>query len=154
MELKVSIDSCILLDLVLDQNAESTEKLKKHNEDHDILVICGTVYGELYPIFEQNRLDVEIFLSDIGVRIEMCNKKDYSYAGEKWMEYCRQRKFVCQVCGRAITLTCPHCEANIRFRQHILSDFIIGAFSELHCDGLLTRDHGYYRTYFPNLKKV
>ena len=32
--------------------------------------------------------------------------------------------------------------------------FIIGAFSELHADGILTRDYGYYKTYFSKLNRL
>lgn len=153
MGLRISIDTNILLDLALDQNPESTCKLKRHREDRDVLIICGTVYGEIFPIFKQNNLDADLFLSDLDIKMEMCGKEDFAYAGEKWMEYSRKRAFICPVCGKAMNLNCPKCEAVIRFRQHILSDFIIGAFSELRCDGLLTRDYGYYKTYFPNLRK-
>jgi radical SAM superfamily enzyme YgiQ (UPF0313 family) len=38
--------------------------------------------------------------------------------------------------------------------MNIISDFIIGAFSELHSDGILTRDFGYYKTYFPELRQL
>jgi predicted nucleic acid-binding protein len=48
--LKVSIDTCILLDLFLDQDPESIAKLARHQQNHDELVICGMVYGELFPI--------------------------------------------------------------------------------------------------------
>jgi len=153
MELRVSIDTCILLDLLLDQNPGSTVKLERHLADRDALVICGTVYGEIHPIFKKHEQGVDLFLSDLGIRVEMCNKEDFAYAGEKWMEYSRRRRFICPACAGTIQLTCPHCKTGIRFRQHILSDFLIGAFSELRCDGLLTRDYGYYGTYFPNLKK-
>ena len=152
--MKVSIDTCILLDLLLDQNAESIEKLRKHRDDHDELVICAMVYGELYPIFEENEMDLELFLSEAGIKVEICNNRDYAYAGKKWKEYCRRRRFICPVCGKSIRLKCPYCHGDIRFRQHILSDFIIGAFSELHCGALLTRDYGYYKTYFPGLKRL
>ena len=154
MALRIAIDTCILLDLLLTQNAESIEKLRKHHDDHDELVICGMVYGELCPIFEQKRMNVGLFLSEIGVEIEMCSKEHYAYAGKKWNEYCRRRRFVCAICGKSIKLKCPSCDTYVHFRQHILSDFIIGAFSELHCDGLLTRDYGYYKTYFPGLRIV
>jgi hypothetical protein len=154
MELRVSIDTCILLDLVLDQHPESILRLKKHRDERDIMLVCGTVYGEIHPVFSQNKLGVDFFLSDLGIQVELCNKADFSYAGEKWLQYCRRRRFVCPACGKTIAQTCPHCRKNIRFRQHILSDFVIGAFSELHCDGLLTRDYGYYRTYFPKLKQL
>jgi hypothetical protein len=154
MALKVSIDTSVLLDLVLKQNLESIKKLRKHHIDRDELAICGMVYGELHPLFIRNKLDVDLFLSELGVKTEVCTKEDYAYAGKKWNEYCRKRKFVCPACGKSIKLTCPHCSTDIRFRQHILSDFIIGAFSELHCDGLLTRDYGYYKTYFPNLRRL
>ncbi|MEW6665518.1 MAG: hypothetical protein AB1512_09890 [Thermodesulfobacteriota bacterium] len=150
----MSIDTCILLDLVLDQNPESIRKLKRHLDDRDIMLICGTVYGEIHPFFQRNKLDADLFLSDLGVRLEMCDKEDYAYAGEKWMQYCQRRRFVCPACVKTIDLACPHCRTNIRFGQHILSDFVIGAFSEHRSDGLLTRDFGYYKAYFPNLKRL
>lgn len=152
--MKVSIDTCILLDLLLNQNTESIEKLRKHLHDHDDLVICGIVYGELYPILKQNIPDMDQFFSEMGIRIELCDKEDYEYAGEKWKAYIRRRKFICPACGKSVKLRCARCDTKISFRQHILSDFIIGAFSELHCDGLLTRDYGYYKTYFPKLKRL
>ena len=151
--MKVSIDTCIFLDLLLDQNPDSIEKLREHHKDHDDRIICGLVYGELHPFFEENKMDLELFLSEMGIRIEAFTNKDFALAGKRWRDYCRRRRFVCKTCGRSIHMKCPHCHSEVRFRQHILSDFIIGAFSELHCDGILTRDYGYYRTYFPGLKR-
>lgn len=69
--MKVAIDTCILLDLLLDQNAESIEKVRKHHDDNDELVICDMVYGELYPIFEENEMDLELFLSETGIKVEI-----------------------------------------------------------------------------------
>jgi predicted nucleic acid-binding protein len=143
-----------LLDLVLNQNAESIEKLRKHLRERDELAICGIVYGELYPIFEQSNLDIDLFMSELGIEFEESGKEVYSCAGRKWNEYRRRRRFVCPACGKSIEMKCAQCSSVIRFRQHILADFVIGAFSELHCDGLLTRDFGYYRTYFPELKML
>ena len=151
--MKVSIDTCIFLDLLLDQNPDSIEKLRKHHKDHDDCIICGLVYGELHPFFEENKMDLELFLSEMGIRIEAFTNKDFALSGKRWRVYCKRRRFACQTCGRSIHMKCPHCNSEVRFRQHILSDFIIGAFSELHCDGILTRDYGYYRTYFPDLKR-
>ena len=150
--LKVSIDTCILLDLLLDQDPESMAKLAHHQRNHDELVICGMVYGELFPILLRNRIDTALFLSEMNIATYMCRLEHYAFAGRKWSEYLKRRRFVCPACGESITLKCAHCDSSITFRQHILADFIIGAFSELDCDGLLTRDKGYYKTYFPNLK--
>lgn len=152
--MRVSIDTCILLDLLLDQNPGSVEKLKKHHQNHDELIICGLVYGELYPFFVDDKMDIDLFLSEIDISVEDFTKHDFGYAGTKWGEYCKRRRFRCPFCGKAIQLNCHHCHEKFSFRQHIISDFIIGAFSELHSDGILTRDYGYYNTYFPQLNRL
>ena len=152
--MRVSIDTCILFDLLIDQNPDSIGKLEIHHQDHDELIICGMVYGELYPFFVNGKMDIDLFLSEIDIGVEDFTKQDFGYAGTKWREYCQRRRFRCPSCGRVIKLNCSHCHEKLSYRQHIISDFIIGAFSELHADGILTRDYGYYKTYFPQLNRL
>lgn len=44
------------------------------------------------------------------------------------------------------------CGPPARMRGHALADFLIGAPATIHSDRPLTRDRGYYATYFPDLE--
>jgi len=39
-------------------------------------------------------------------------------------------------------------------KERMLADFLVGAHAQANADALLTRDRGYYRTYFPKLKVI
>ncbi len=41
-----------------------------------------------------------------------------------------------------------------RPKERMFTDFLVGAHAQHQADALLTRDRGYYRTYFPKLRVV
>jgi hypothetical protein len=63
----------------------------------------------------------------------------------------RESKIQCTACGKKMSIICSECKNTISFRQHIISDFIIGAHALIYADLILSRDRGYYKTYFQDL---
>ena len=116
------------------------------------LVIPKIVYAELSLIF-LNSKQLNNFLSDTGIIIGDIEKEAYLLAAKRWDKYNKRRVLICQVCGKKLEkLTCRECGAKIKIRQHILTDFIIGAYA-LQTEGqkIVTSDKGYYSAYFPEL---
>ena len=131
--MKSYIDTNILLDVILDDPiyGKTSRNLLAHHLDVGSLWICETVYAELVPQYDnQQELESDLFKS----RIELdCSNNQIAYfAGLKWSEYRRA--------GGS--------------RQRVLPDFFVGAHAYLKGDCLLTRDRGFYKTYFPELKVV
>ena len=149
-----AVDTNILLDVLNPDEpyAESSaESLGRARLDGS-LVISDVVYAELCPNFP-DREDLDTFLTETGVRLEPLNRGALHAAGMAWSEYSRRRggRTACTACGTNQPGRCSRCGAEIRPRQHILADFMIGAHAATQADRLLTRDKGYYGTYFPEL---
>ena len=116
------------------------------------LVIPKLVYGELSLIFSDAK-QLNSFLSDTGIIIGDVEPEAYILAAKRWDKYNKRRVFICQSCGKKLEkLICRGCDDEIKIRQHILTDFIIGAYA-LHTEEqqIVTSDKGYYLTYFPEL---
>ena len=116
------------------------------------LVIPKLVYGELSLIF-RNSKQLNNFLSDTGIIIGDIEPEAYIIAAKRWDKYNKLRVLICQRCGKKIEkLTCRECGIEIKIRQHILTDFVIGAYALQSLERkLVTNDKVYYSAYFPEL---
>jgi predicted nucleic acid-binding protein len=150
-----AIDSNILLDILIPdaEYARSSKELIDAYHEKGQLMICEIVYSELASQFPSG-VELKSFLKETYIRLVNSNESVLVLAGEKWKQYTKNRsdKLQCPSCGNKVSVHCPKCRRDISFRQHIISDFIIGAHALVHADMLLTRDRGFYRTYFKDLK--
>ena len=119
-----------------------------------VLTVPKIVYGELSIMFNTiNELDS--FLDDTGIVIAEMNKDTYAEAAGRWQTYNKRRSLICHQCGAKLeNLSCRKCGEPIKIRQHILTDFIIGACALDTGKAIVTSDAGYYKTYFPELNII
>ena len=150
-----AVDTNILLDILIpDENyLKSSKALLDRYIEKGQLIICEVVYAELASQFSSDK-DLKAFLSDTGIKLVYSTEKSLYTAGERWKEYTKSRKHTlqCPQCGKQITAVCAECNYYFTFRQRILSDFIIGAHALLHANIFISRDRGFYKTYFKDLK--
>lgn len=149
-----ALDTNILLDVLIPDAAhgEESERALAEAAEAGALLISEPVYAELAAHFaEQEPLDR--LLTDTGVRLEPSGADALYRAGRAWSDYLRRRPtmLACPQCGAAQEVRCDRCGAGIHPRQHVVADFLIGAHALVHADRLLTRDRGYYATYFADL---
>lgn len=125
------VDTNIILDVAAEDQvfAETSQDLLIEASDSGSLAICEVAYAELVPQFE-SREALDSLLNTLGVRL-VEGGADVAYlAGRKWAAY----------------------RAAGGNRERLLPDFLIGAHALLRADCLLTRDRGFYKSYFPELK--
>lgn len=130
------------------------EALERARDQGDV-VISEPVYSEIAAFFG-SRTETDASLRDVGARLVRSTTDCLEKAGKAWKLYTERRLvgLQCSQCGKHRRPTCPDCGAALRSRQHMIADFIVGAHAMAHGGRLLTRDRGYYRTYFPDLELV
>ena len=124
-------DTNILLDVFTpnsEYTLESGESLRLARQRGPIFV-CDVVYAELVPAFG-SREALDAALNAIGATVSPIDTDIAYMAGLRWGQYRRAGG--------------P--------RTRILADFLIGAHAIAAADAFLTRDRGFYATYFPELQ--
>jgi len=139
---KICIDTVILIDILKDEYPKTQEKFYDALEDGHTLVASVITVAELMPQFRGNRKELITFLKDHHIQAREVDIESTLTASERWMRYLKKKK----------TKSCPSCKSTIPGRNKILADFLIGGFAVTHCDRILTRDRGIYRTYFSDLE--
>ena len=125
-----AVDTNVLLDLFVRDSAFEPHSRARLADAYDrgAIVICDVVYAELAPTF-RDRGALEDALRTIDVQVSPIDTPIAWEAGTRWGRYRRAGG--------------P--------RQRILADFLIGAHAAVTADALLTRDQGFYSSYFPEL---
>ena len=118
-----------------------------------VLIISDTVYAELASQFDHHNT-LQTFLIDNHIQLHASSPDALYLASEAWKTYHNQRlqHLICPSCGHKNAFSqCTNCNHTLSMRQHIISDFLIGAHAQTSANRLLTRDRGFYRNYFSNL---
>jgi len=129
---KTAVDTSVLLDVFLadPRHGERSRDWLRAAYDAGAIIVCDIVYAELTPAFG-DRPSLDAALRRINATTSPINSTIAHEAGLRWMRY-RQA-------GGP--------------RKRIISDFLIGAHAVAVAEAFLTRDRGFYATYFPELKK-
>ena len=90
------------------------------------LVVCPIVYSELSPQFE-NQVSLDTFLKETGIEVLPFTRDILWKGGKAWKDYILRG-------GKR--------------KNRIIPDFLIGAFSSVKADAIITRDKGFYKKYF------
>lgn len=152
-----AVDTNVLLDILIPgaTHGDVSEARLTEALGAGATLISEAVYTELGAHFP-HREELDRFLDDTGIRLHASGPEALYLAGGTWRSYIerRPRSLVCPSCGASQEVDCEKCGTSLSPRQHVVADFLIGAHAAIHARRLLTRDRGYYRTYFPELQLV
>ena len=127
-----AVDTNVLLDVFRADERHGPASLQRLRGAYDAgaVLICDVVYAELVPAFG-DRATLDGALQQINVSISPITTAIAYEAGLRWQRYRRAGG--------------P--------RSRIITDFLIGAHAVVAADTFLTRDRGFYATYFTELHR-
>jgi predicted nucleic acid-binding protein len=129
----IALDSSVLIDVLIEDQkyAMGSEACIGDALGNDDVVVCDAVVAEVQAMLDTT-VDLMEILTTFGVRFDPTAEKAAVRAGHM------NRRF----------------RSRGGKRQRVVADFLIGAHALLQCDGLITRDAGFFRDYFKGLKVI
>jgi len=151
-----AIDTNILMDILI-KDLEFSEKSKELLENQGGaggLIISPIVYSEMIVFFlKRHEAKIAVskldeFLDDMNIQVSEFTKEDLIISSQAWQKFTDSKSVICPKCGAKNHFNCKKCKSQIFWRNHMITDFLIGAHAQNHSDVFLTRDRGYYKKYF------
>ena len=128
----VAIDSSVLLELLTGEgDADTAELALREALSRGPVVVCDVVIAEVCSSLQDGDRAMQAF-EEMGIAYSTVEEKSAVRAGEM------QRRYRSRGGGR----------------ERVGADFIVGAHALLQCNGLITRDAGFFRDYFKGLKVI
>lgn len=129
----IAVDSSVLLDVLTDdpEFAAASGACLEQAISLGEVVVCDAVVAEVQGMLDTRETAMEA-LAEFGIRFLPTSENAAVRAGHM------QRRFRDRG-GR---------------RERVVADFLIGAHALLQCQGLITRDAGFFRDYFKGLKVI
>jgi predicted nucleic acid-binding protein len=131
---RTAVDSSVLLDVLAgdEKFGEVSRLALKSAWAEGPLLACEIVWAEVSATFADDQPSGPILLR-LGLQFDPVTKAAAERAGQAWRAY-RARK------GSR--------------KERMIADFLIGAHAVDSADRLLSRDRGFFRSYFPELVLV
>ncbi|MDQ2701800.1 MAG: type II toxin-antitoxin system VapC family toxin [Pseudomonadota bacterium] len=130
----IAVDTPIIFDILIGdaRHAEASETCVGEALARDEVVVCAAVVAEVQAMLDTSE-DLMDILASVGIRFEPMTESAAMRAGHMNKRY-RSRG------GKR--------------SERVSADFLVGAHALMQCNGLITRDPGFYRDYFKGLKLV
>ena len=125
-----AVDTNVLLDILIpsDRHGPQSKERLAAAYDAGAIIVSDIVYAELVPS-SRDRAALDGALLELGIVLSPIDSSIAYEAGLRWKRY--------RAAGGP--------------RERIIADFLIGAHALATSDTFLTRDRGFFSTYFPEL---
>lgn len=134
----IAVDTNVLIDLLgEDVGADAAESCVRDALMLGPVVVCDVVVSEVTAGLGHGTEIMDV-VEDMGLRYLPVERRAAIRAGEMQRRFNQRRQK----------------SSSHRQEARTVPDFLVGAHALLQCDGLITRDAGFFRDYFKGLKVI